>query len=123
MSKEIYFFDSYAIIETISGNKNYKKYENSIILTTKLNLFEVYYIFLRNLGEKEASFFLDEYYKFIISFNKKTIEKAAKFKLQNKKRKLSMTDCIGYILSKEWRIKFLTGDKEFENMDNVEFAK
>ena len=34
-----------------------------------------------------------------------------------------MTDCIGYILAKNIGIKFLTGDKEFENLDNVEFVK
>ncbi len=34
-----------------------------------------------------------------------------------------MTDCIGYIFAKQLGIKFLTGDKEFENLDNVEFVK
>ena len=39
------------------------------------------------------------------------------------KRKLSMTDCIGYMMAKQWGIKFLTGDKEFEDMENVEYVK
>ena len=34
-----------------------------------------------------------------------------------------MTDCIGYIMAKKLNIKFLTGDKEFENFLNVEFVK
>jgi len=123
MPKDIYFFDSYAIIEIISGNENYKKYTNSIILTTRLNLFEVFYVLLRDFGEKKANLFLDEYYEFIVTFGKETIKKAAEFRLQHKKRDLSMTDCIGYILAKEWSIKFLTGDKEFKDMDNVEFIK
>jgi len=36
---------------------------------------------------------------------------------------MSMADCISYIQSKEVGVKFLTGDKEFEDLDNVEFVK
>lgn len=123
MPKDVYFFDSYAIIEIILGNENYKKYLNSIILTTKLNLFEVFYALLKDIGEKEANLCLDKYYGFAIEFSKDVIKKAAEFRLQNKKRNLSMTDCIGYILASVYGIKFLTGDREFENMENVEFVK
>ncbi|MBU0958442.1 MAG: hypothetical protein KKB31_00715, partial [Nanoarchaeota archaeon] len=48
---------------------------------------------------------------------------ATKFKFKNRKDGLSYTDCIGYILSKELGIKFLTGDKKFKNKSNVEFVK
>jgi|SRR3989344_4440909 len=123
MPEEIFFFDSYAIIEIIKGNENYRGYINSIILTTKLNIFEVFYALLKDVSEKEANFFLDKYYEFVIDFNEEIIKKASKFRLQYKKRNLSMTDCIGYILAKEWRVKFLTGDREFEDMENVEFVK
>ena len=46
-----------------------------------------------------------------------------KFRYNNKKKEMSMTDCISYFMAKELGIKFLTGDKEFENLENVEFAK
>ena len=52
-----------------------------------------------------------------------TIKNAMKFRLANKKKKLSYADCIGYQLAKEHGLKFLTGDKEFENLPNVEFVK
>lgn len=123
MPEDIYFFDSYAIIEIIKGNENYKKYTKSIVLTTKLNLFEVFYILIRDAGEKEANYFIDKYYPSIIDFDKEIIKKAAEFRLKYKKRDLSMTDCIGYFLSKKWKVRFLTGDKEFEDMENVEFVK
>ena len=45
------------------------------------------------------------------------------FRYKNKKKKLSMTDCISYFQAKELGIKFLTGDKEFQNLENVEFVK
>lgn len=120
---DIFFFDSYAVIEIIKGNPNYKYYTNSGILLTKLNIFEVYYSLIRDVGGKEAEKFIEKYYQFIIDFDKSTIKEASKFRLHNKKRNLSMTDCIGYILSKRIGVKFLTGDKEFKNLPNVEFVK
>ena len=45
------------------------------------------------------------------------------FRFNNLKKDISMTDCIGYFLAKSLGIKFLTGDKEFENMKDVEFVK
>ncbi|MBI2660858.1 hypothetical protein HYX09_01165, partial [Candidatus Woesearchaeota archaeon] len=51
------------------------------------------------------------------------IEEAAKFRLKMKKRNISMTDCIGYVISGKLKVKFLTGDKEFEHLPNVEFVK
>ena len=65
----------------------------------------------------------ERYYESAIDFDINVIKEAAKLRLKYKKNDLSMTDCIGYILAKEWNIKFLTGDKEFENMENVEFVK
>lgn len=121
--EKVFFFDSYAIVEIIKGNPNYKSFTNVNIITTKLNVFEVYYGLLRDVGEKEAEDFLDKYYQFIIDFDENIIKEASKFKLENRKRNLSMADCIGYTLAKKINIKFLTGDKEFENLPNVEFVK
>ena len=123
LMNNVFFFDSYAIVEIIKGNKNYEPFIRSDIITTKLNIFEVYYGLLRDVGEKEAEEFLKKYYQFIINFDENMIRESSKFKLNNRKRNLSMVDCIGYILAKKIDIKFLTGDKEFENLPNVEFVK
>lgn len=120
---EIYFFDSYAIVEILKGSENYKKYTGSAIITTKLNLFEVFYGLLREVGENDARVFLDKYYELTVDFDRAIIEEASKLKLQYKKRNLSMVDCIGYATAKRWGIKFLTGDKEFKDFENVEFVK
>ena len=34
-----------------------------------------------------------------------------------------MTDCVGYVVAKRVGVKFLTGDREFKDMPNVEFVK
>ena len=74
-------------------------------------------------NEKEAEQFLAEYYQFVIDFSQDDIKEAAQLKLEYKKRDLSMTDCIGYVLADRLGIKFLTGDKEFKDFENVEFIK
>ncbi len=120
---EEYFFDTYAIFEIIGGNKSYEKYINKPAILTKLNIFELFHNALRDTGEKKANNIMDEYYPLAIDYDRSAIEEASRLKLKYKKRNLSMTDCIGYIIAKKLGIKFLTGDKEFEDLDNVEFVK
>lgn len=119
----LYFFDSYALIELIKGNENYKPYAPAGMLFTKLNLFEVYYALLRLDGEEQAESFLRTYSYYVVDYDETIIADAARFRLHYAKRNLSMVDVIGYITAKRWNIKFLTGDKEFADLENVEFVK
>ena len=117
------FFDSYAIIEIIKGNIGYQRFSSMNIVTTKLNLFEVYYSMLRDYDENKAEKTLASYIKFVIDFDENVIREATKFRLDNKPKNLSMTDCIGYILAKKLGIKFLTGDEKFKDVENVEYVE
>ena len=38
-------------------------------------------------------------------------------------KNLSLIDCLGYVIARRLNIPFLTGDREFEDMDNVEYVK
>jgi len=120
---ETLFFDTYAFIEIIKHNENYNKYRSNRILTTKLNIFELYYYLLKNFHEDVIDIIISEYYKLTVDFDRNIIENAAKLRFMNNKLNLSMTDCIGYCTARKHGIKFLTGDKGFENMPNVEFVK
>ena len=42
----MYFFDTYAIIEIINGNKDYETFKNQKIVTSTLNIGELYWAFL-----------------------------------------------------------------------------
>ena len=53
---EAYFFDTYAVLEIMAGNKNYMKYADAEIMLTKLNLFEVFYAILRESGGKAKDY-------------------------------------------------------------------
>lgn len=118
-----FFFDSYAFFEIIKENKNYFPYLNCEIVTTKLNIFELFHGFMKDKNEEIAKVSLEEYYLFAVDFGSDVIAEAAKMKARLNIRKLSMADCIGYCLSKQLGIKFLTGDEQFKDLDNVEFVK
>mgnify|MGYP001563983867 FL=1 len=71
----------------------------------------------------KAEEYIKKYSKFIQPLTPETIKEAMLFRSNNKVKNLSMTDCISYIMSLKLNIKFLTGDKEFENLPHVEFVK
>lgn len=119
-----YFFDTYALYEIIEGNNNYKPYINNIaMITTKLNLMELHYGLLLKYGKAIADKYYKELIRFAIKISDEIIIKANELKASFKKRKLSYVDCIGYTIALQKNIKFLTGDKEFTDLKNVEFVK
>ncbi len=119
----MYFFDTYAFIEIIRGNKNYAIFKKTEMATTKLNLMEVYYWLLNKFGKEAADIFYDETVQYAIEIPDEIIKEAMIFRMKNKPKNLSYVDCIGYMLAKTNSLKFLTGDREFKGMDNVEFVK
>lgn len=118
-----FFYDTYAIISLIEGNENYEKYKESIITTSVLNLAELYNIFLRSHGKQTADYWAEKLNFNFIGIDKDSVIKAVEFRFTNRKKDLSLTDCVGYILSLKNNLRFLTGDSKFEDLKNVEFVK
>ncbi len=124
MEVDTYFFDTYAFYEVIKGNTNYKKYSSGLaIVTTKLNLMELYYGLLLKFNRDIADKYYDDLLKYSVDIDDETIKQAMIFRVLHKLKNLSYIDCVGYIMAKQRNIKFLTGDKEFKNLENVEFIK
>ena len=119
------FFDTYAFFEIKVGNISYLPYiqENILIITTKLNLMELHYGLMLKYGKDEAGKTYNELKKFAVEIDDETIFNANEFRLINKQKNMSYVDCIGYSISKKLGVKFLTGDKAFEGLENVEFVK
>ena len=69
-----FFFDTYAIIEIISGNEKYKKYLGSEMITTKLNLMELYYQFIKENEPKRAEYYYRKYLQNCIEISDKIIK-------------------------------------------------
>jgi uncharacterized protein len=120
----ICFLVEAAFFEIIHGNLNYEKYTKDIaIITTKLNLMELHYGLLLTLGKEKADHYYDLYSKFAIEMSDEIIKLANEFKKVMKTRNVSYIDSIGYVLAKSKNVKFLTGDKQFKDLDNVKFNK
>jgi len=124
MEIESFFFDTYAMYEIIAGNPAYKKYISGItVITTRLNMMELYYGLLSNHSKKVAERYYGVFVEYAIDIDDETIKSAMEFKLANKNKNLSYVDCIGYIMAQKRNIKFLTGDVEFKDMYGVEYVK
>lgn len=119
-----YYFDTYALIEIIKRNPNYSKYSKDVgIVLTRLNLMELYYYLLRSNKRFEGLEAFKKLLEYAIPYQNNTIQKACEFRHKYKKYKLSYVDCLGYVIAQERKIKFLTSDIGFKNLDNVEFVK
>ena len=119
----LFLADTYALVELIGGNPMYTPYLEHLLLTTKFNIAELYYYLLKDYDKPTADKYLKLYSEFAIPITYSSIKAAMQFKLKHKGEKLSYADCIGYALSLELGIAFLTGDEKFRNKDNVEFVK
>ena len=117
-----YLFDTYAIIEILGGNHSYSSFVDSDCVINNFIFAELCYnLFL--IKEPKADEYIDKYSKCINSVNPEWIKEAMELRVNMKKRNVSITDYVSYIMAKKIGTKFLTGDPEFENMEDVEFVR
>ena len=118
-----YFFDSYAVIELVTGNPDYARYQHESVAITIFNLAEIYWSALHKLPPASAEEVYDTYKDAVTDIDDDTLKEAIAFRKAHKKKRLSYTDWIGYVFARRHGMLFLTGDKEFKGMPNVEFVK
>src|SRR3989338_10567700 len=102
-----FFLDTYAMVEVVKGNKNYARYLDKEVSTNMLNLYELYFVLLRNFGAETAKKHFQNFKKFRMEVEDSCIFLASQFKLA--KKDVSFADALGYIMAKENWMKFLTG--------------
>ena len=120
MTNPTFFFDTYAFFELIRKNAKYEPYKDANAITTQFNIAEFNYALQRD-NKPYAETVTRHRAKSVVEITIDDIITAMTFRLQNKK--LSIPDVIGYTVAKRHGVKFLTGDKEFEQMKNVEFVR
>ena len=118
-----YFLDTYALIEIAEGNPNYQKYLESDSITLKENLAELFYFLLKKYNEKTADFFLEKFSRIAAELPLEIIPNSMMFKFNHKKTAFSYIDCLGYSYALENKRFFLTGDRAFQGMQNVELVR
>lgn len=115
--------DTYALVEIVRNNPKFEKYVSQEIILNNLTLAEFYGVLLREHGEKTADYWFKKLERFSFQVPKEILIEAVKFKHKYRKQKISFFDAVGYIFSLKHGLKFVTGDKEFEKLPNVEFIK
>ena len=119
-----YFFDTYALFEIIRGSPDYEVYTKDVsIVTTRLNLMELYYGLFRDNGKKEAEHYFAKIRPYAVDASDFVIKAAMEFRFANREKKLSYVDCLGYTFSRQNHLKFLTGDWQFKDLPGVEYVK
>jgi len=121
-----YFADSYAIIEMLKGNKNFRSFQSERLVTTEFNICEVGFAVCRDYPANAANV-LKTVRKMVTlqeTRDEDYCSGAAWRKMESDKgKKLSTIDCVGYAVANRLNIPFLTGDREFADMQNVQFVK
>ena len=118
-----YFFDTYALVEIATANPLFSKYSSEYGEITIFNLAEIYWVTLNGHGAEYADRTFNRFKEYVVDVSDDVLKKAIAFRHKHKKQNLSYADCIGYVHALENNLKFLTGDRAFEKLANVEFVK
>ncbi len=123
MEKTKYFLDSYALIEIMKDNKNFKRFLDFPTFTGIMNLLELHYILNREISSEKADSIIEKLKSLVIQTEIRDIKTASRFKTKHSSKKFSYIDCLGYAMAINRNMKFLTGDNEFKGIKGVEFIK
>ena len=122
-----YYADTYALVEILRGSSAYERYAGEELVTGEFNLLELAYALTRDYGREKAVEVLKIVRAFvtIVQTTDEDYAEASALRIELKKqdKNLSLIDALGYVLAKRLRILFLTGDREFKDLDNVEYVK
>ena len=118
--------DSYAYLAIVEGNERYRCiFQRGGIVTTALNVVEVYGALLRRMDKAEALAFSTALLSSIVDVPPETALRAAEFRrrMTSEKRQCSHIDAWGFCAALALGLKFLTGDPVFKGLENVEFVR
>ena len=121
-----FFADSYALIEILKGNERYIPYINGNLVTTEFNICEVTFAVCRDYPDKTRQVMarVRKMVTLLSTTDGDYCEGAAmRRKTTGAGKKLSTIDCVGYAVSRRQEIPVLTGDREFEDIEDVEFVR
>lgn len=124
VGNETLFYDTYALYAIATGKESYADFSKGYkIITGLMNLYEFYYILIKENNKRLAEEFFNRLINSCIKIKPDIVKEAANFRFKEIKRKLSYVDCLGYIIAKTNNVKFLTGDAGFKGLSNVKFVE
>lgn len=121
-----FFADSYALTGMLKGNENYQVFQSERLITTEFNICEVGFAVCREYPAN-ATRILRTVRKMVIIQETRDDDycsgAATRKEASGQGKKLSTIDSVGYSVANRLNIPFLTGDREFADMDNVQFVR
>jgi predicted nucleic acid-binding protein len=115
--------DTYALIEIYKGNTRFSDLLNASVVICDLTLAEFFGVILREKGENEARYWVRQFEQYVVHVELATLFNAVKFRQENRKKRYSFFDAVGYVYSLEHGFEFVTGDEGFRGMNQVDFRK
>lgn len=121
-----YFADSFAFFARAEGNPRYIRImERAKIVTSALNVLEVYTVMLNRLPREDALRYARACFQHAVDVPNDVAFDASEFKrkmLANRKN-CSSVDAWGYAAARRLGYPFLTGDRPFKGVPGVEFVR
>jgi PIN domain nuclease of toxin-antitoxin system len=118
--------DSYAFVGLFEGNERYVRiFRRRSVVTTALNVLEVYATLLRRLERDEAHSHALALIRFVREIPSEVAIAAGDFRqsMRDRQRDCSYIDAWGYAAAQALGVRFLTGDPAFKGLPNVEFVR
>ena len=113
--------DTYALVEINNGSPKFANFLNEEIAIADVTMAEFYGYLYRKYDLKTADYWHRRLRFLCKPVSREVMIKAVMFKVDNSREGLSFFDCVGYTFAVENGMKFVTGDKEFQNKPGVEF--
>lgn len=117
-----YFFDTYALVALATGEPAYSPYRGLPVVCERYNLLELAYKTHMAGGPDRARRALKRVHAKLLEPRRDQLLRAAALKASPEGKGLSYVDALGYVLAGEHGLRFLTGDRAFRDLPNVEFV-
>lgn len=121
-----FFADSYALVALLEGNERFVRiFRRKAVVTSALNLLEVYATLLRRLDRTECRELTAGIVSMVVAVPPEVAFAAGEFRqsMRLRKRDCSYIDAWGFAAAQHLGVPFLTGDTSFRHLDGVEFVR
>ncbi len=115
--------DTYALVAIARGDNAFSRYITEDFMIPDTTLAEFYWVLLRDFDERTADEWIDKLAAYSQLVEKSVLLEAIRFRHLRKKQDISFFDSVGYVFARRHNCKFVTGDKEFKGMPNVDFVE
>jgi len=119
-----YFWDTYALVLLLNGDEGVAPYAEQEGITSSLNIAELCAYLLREGFDCTAAEKMRQAFTIVERIPSEVVIEAAKIRhtARQKGKAWSYVDAIGYVLAQKIGARFLTGDREFKGVKNVEYV-